>query len=55
MLPGMEAGLYRATRWDTRAGKELGTAEIRHGGGGFVLQIHGLATDMALAVRRVAA
>jgi mannan endo-1,4-beta-mannosidase len=53
-LPDMAPGTYRVARWDTRAGVALGTTELRHAGGaGFVLRIDGLATDMAVAVRRV--
>lgn len=52
-LPDLESGCYRVTCWNTRGGRALGTAEVRHDGGETTLPIEGFATDMAVAVRRV--
>jgi mannan endo-1,4-beta-mannosidase len=53
-LPGMEPGRYRATAWDTRAGRIAASAELTHRGSTLRVGHVRLATDLALAVRRLA-
>jgi hypothetical protein len=53
-LPGMEPGRYQATAWDTRAGRIAGSAAFRHSGGQLRVGRVRVATDLALAIRRVA-
>jgi hypothetical protein len=53
-IPGLGAGRYRVTPWDTVAGKCLGCFEADHAGGGkLTVRLPPLRTDLALAVRRV--
>ncbi|HEU0078579.1 MAG TPA: hypothetical protein VFQ76_13055, partial [Longimicrobiaceae bacterium] len=53
-IPGLEAGEYRVTAWDTAAGAEVASFVQRHAGGVFRPErLPGLATDLALAVTRV--
>ncbi|HEY3568377.1 MAG TPA: hypothetical protein VGP73_10635 [Thermoanaerobaculia bacterium] len=51
-IPGLAAGRYRVTPWDTVDGKCLGCFEVSHSGGGpLSLPLPALRTDLALAVR----
>jgi hypothetical protein len=53
-IPGLGAGRYRATPWDTVEGRCLGCFEADHSGSGkLTLPLPPLRTDLALAVRRV--
>jgi mannan endo-1,4-beta-mannosidase len=53
-LPRMEPGRYRATAWDTRSGRSAGSAELGHPGGTLRVGRVRVATDLVLALRRVA-
>jgi hypothetical protein len=52
-IPGLAAGRYRVMAWDTVAGAERGSCEIKCGGEALVLQTEPFATDVALAIRRI--
>jgi hypothetical protein len=53
-IPGLGAGRYRVTPWDTVAGKCLGCFEAVHTGEGkLAIPLPPLRTDLAVAVRRV--
>jgi hypothetical protein len=53
-LPGMEPGRYRATAWDTRAGRIAAARELVHRGGALQVGRVRVATDLTLAIRRMA-
>ncbi len=50
-LPGLRAGRYRITAWDTYAGKAAAEFGVEHSGGGLCFETPGIVTDMAFAVR----
>ena len=53
-IPGMEAGTYQLTRWNTLEGTVISSALIDHSQGGKLLIDAGsVATDVALAIRKV--
>jgi mannan endo-1,4-beta-mannosidase len=53
-IPGLGAGRYRVTPWDTVTGRCLGCFEVVHAGEGtLAIPLPPLRTDLALAVRRV--
>ncbi|WP_229214404.1 hypothetical protein [Dyadobacter flavalbus] len=53
-IPGMEAGTYSITSWDTRAGQTIRseTLELKSAGD-LIFSISGIAMDVAVAVRRI--
>ncbi len=52
-VPGLDAGCYRVTAWDTREGSALGEHEVRHPvPGPMCLPVPPFAGDVALALRR---
>ncbi|HEY4651834.1 MAG TPA: hypothetical protein VIG72_10495 [Pontibacter sp.] len=53
-LPGMAAGNYKVTYWNTLEGQTIGTQEIRQDTSGELqLRLPALKTDMAVALRRI--
>ncbi|MFL6196648.1 MAG: hypothetical protein ACJ75H_20870 [Thermoanaerobaculia bacterium] len=53
-IPGLAAGRYRVTPWDTVAGECLGCSEaVQEGDGRLRIPLPPLRTDLALAVRRM--
>ena len=51
-VPGLGAGRYRITAWDTRAGATLGATEADGGGDGLSITVPPFAADVALAIQR---
>ena len=51
-IPGLGAGRYRVTAWDTRAGVALGASEVDGGGAGLSISVPPFVADVALAIRR---
>jgi mannan endo-1,4-beta-mannosidase len=51
-IPGLQPGRYRVTRWDTRAGSAVHTADVLHEDGDFVLRADAVVTDAAFAIGR---
>jgi hypothetical protein len=51
-IPGLGAGRYRVTAWDTRAGVALGASEVDGGGAGLSIRVPPFVADVALAIRR---
>ncbi|MET0398690.1 MAG: hypothetical protein ABW277_18010 [Longimicrobiaceae bacterium] len=52
-VPGLAAGRYAATAWDTEAGEARGEWEAEvEGGDGLLLRLPPFVTDLAVAVRR---
>jgi mannan endo-1,4-beta-mannosidase len=52
-VPGLAAGRYRVTAWDTVAGAAVERREVAHGGGCFELDLPPVVADVAVAVRRL--
>jgi mannan endo-1,4-beta-mannosidase len=52
-VPGLAAGRYAVTEWDTRAGRPARTHERAHPGGALAVEGIALDGDVALAIRRV--
>jgi hypothetical protein len=53
-VPGLRAGLYEATFWDTARGEVISSVEARGTGGELQVPTTPLVTDVAIAIRRVA-
>ena len=52
-LPGLRAGNYRVTAWDTCLGNATSVTTLRHQGqGNLCIPLPPIATDLALAIRR---
>lgn len=51
-VPGLQAGCYRVTAWDTLNGRALAEWRVRHSGDGPLTFSFSLAADLAFAVRR---
>jgi mannan endo-1,4-beta-mannosidase len=51
-VPGLDAGAYRVTAWDTVDGAVSPPFRAERSEGGLVLQIPPFAADLALAIRR---
>ena len=52
-LPGLRAGTYRVTAWDTCLGNATSVTTLRHQGqGNLCIPLPPIVTDLALAVRR---
>ncbi|MES2524504.1 MAG: hypothetical protein V4617_17525 [Gemmatimonadota bacterium] len=52
-VPGLGAGRYRISEWDTLRGAPRHAYETEHTGGNFTINHVALATDVALAITRV--
>jgi len=50
-VPGLKAGRYRITAWDTRAGAVVGAFEADGGDGGLAISAPPFVSDVALAIR----
>ncbi|TCH98310.1 hypothetical protein EJV46_14100 [Roseococcus sp. SYP-B2431] len=51
-VPGLAAGRYRATCWDTRKGQEAGRLEVTAEADGILLPVTVAGGDLAIAIRR---
>jgi hypothetical protein len=51
-IPGLSAGEYRVTLWNTEQGAEAGVERCSHSGDVFAFDVH-VTTDLALAVSRI--
>ncbi|VWX63324.1 conserved hypothetical protein [Burkholderiales bacterium 8X] len=54
-LPGLCAGRYRVTRFDTREGRILEATEHAHPGGRLSIEVGAVGRDIAIALRRLPA
>jgi mannan endo-1,4-beta-mannosidase len=52
-VPGLAAGEYAATMWDTVEGRATATIALRETNTGHVLEVPGFGADGAVAIRRV--